>query len=864
MSGTLTLTGNGDFNGDLDVDGTLETDALTINGVTLAETISDTVGAMVTGNTETGITVTYDDSDNTLDFVVGTLNQDTTGTAANATLAATVTVTDSNANTNFPIVFHDESNALLDDTGALRYNPSTGELLVPKLTVAGTTTTVDTVTMNAANAVVFEGATADAHETTLTIVDPTADRTINLPNVSGTIPVLAAASNTAITSTPAELNILDGVTSTAAELNLLDGSVASTVVNSKAVIYGSSGQIVFGDGHSIGNQASSDNLLIKSSSGENIGYDSANGSHIFYNDATENFRINDDGEVRVTGNIVKNSGDFTLDVAGDITLDADGKDYLFKDGGTLICTMSSDNTDFTIRSEVQDRDLKFEGNDNGSVITPLTLDMSEGGRALFTDDVLLITDNKSVKVGAGNDLSLTSDGTNGTIATANGDLTLDVANDIILDADGGNWRFKDAGTSILDVSRDSNTSIGFFSAVSDMDMVFKGNDGGSTITALTLDMSDGGTAIFNHDVNLPDNGKLQLGASQDLQIYHNSTSGNSFIADEGTGGIILSSGSFTFQNQARDETHAVMTVNGSVDLYFNNVKKFETTATGAKVSGGLVANSAIESSSGFSSDEFQVMAGTTSNGSTKHGGVFFSKHADSNSLLVGQHDTAFKSFVVKGDGKVLLGLTSSTGNGGVFQVKRTDAGACGYFETNAGSSQNIVDIVQAANVGASQALRFHNNGYGNIVGSIGFNTSSTSFNTSSDYRLKENVTYDFDATSRVKQLKPCRFNFIADADTTVDGFLAHEVSSVVQEAITGEKDGTQDLGTITDEDNNVIKENALESEKGEKQTWTKTATENVYQSIDQSKLIPLLTKALQEQQATIEALTARIVTLENA
>ena len=95
------------------------------------------------------------------------------------------------------------------------------------LSVAGTTTQVNTVTMEAANAVVFEGATADAHETTLTIVDPTADRTINLPNQSGTIPVLAAASNTAITSTPEELNILDGVTSTAAELNILDG-VTST------------------------------------------------------------------------------------------------------------------------------------------------------------------------------------------------------------------------------------------------------------------------------------------------------------------------------------------------------------------------------------------------------------------------------------------------------------------------------------------------------------------------------------------------------------------------------------------------------------------------------------------------------------
>ena len=100
------------------------------------------------------------------------------------------------------------------------------------LTVQGTQTVVDTVTMNAANAIVFEGATADDHETTLTIVDPTADRTINLPNQSGTIPVLAAVSTTQITSTPEELNILDGVTSTASELNILDGAtVTATELN---------------------------------------------------------------------------------------------------------------------------------------------------------------------------------------------------------------------------------------------------------------------------------------------------------------------------------------------------------------------------------------------------------------------------------------------------------------------------------------------------------------------------------------------------------------------------------------------------------------------------------------------------------
>ena len=78
-----------DISGDVDIDGTLEADAITVNGTTLAETISDTVGAMVTSNTESGITVAYQDADNTLDFTIGTLNQDTTGLAGTATTLAT-------------------------------------------------------------------------------------------------------------------------------------------------------------------------------------------------------------------------------------------------------------------------------------------------------------------------------------------------------------------------------------------------------------------------------------------------------------------------------------------------------------------------------------------------------------------------------------------------------------------------------------------------------------------------------------------------------------------------------------------------------------------------------------------------------
>ena len=111
-----------------------------------------------------------------------------------------------------------------------------------------------------------------------------------------------------------------------------------------------------------------------------------------------------------------------------------------------------------------------------------------------------------------------------------------------------------------------------------------------------------------------------------------------------------------------------------------------------------------------------------------------------------------------------------------------------------------------------------------IVGTIKTSGSATSFNTSSDYRLKENVVAMSGATERLKQLAPKRFNFIADADVTVDGFLAHEVQSVVPEAITGTHNEVDDDGNP------------------------------VYQGIDQSKLVPLLVATIQELEARIAAL----------
>jgi len=174
---------------------------------------------------------------------------------------------------------------------------------------------------------------------------------------------------------------------------------------------------------------------------------------------------------------------------------------------------------------------------------------------------------------------------------------------------------------------------------------------------------------------------------------------------------------------------------------------------------------------------------------------------------VARFDAAGKFRVLHGD----FGATPSSGNKGFeFRANGSTGGTLDCAIT--GTSNHTI-------------INFDNGNGG--VGTIQMNGSATAYNTSSDYRLKENVNYDFDATSRLKQLKPARFNFKADADTTVDGFIAHEVSSVVPEAISGTKDAVREDGSIQP------------------------------QGIDQSKLVPLLVKTIQE-------LEARIKTLEDA
>src|SRR5690606_24276358 len=137
---------------------------------------------------------------------------------------------------------------------------------------------------------------------------------------------------------------------------------------------------------------------------------------------------------------------------------------------------------------------------------------------------------------------------------------------------------------------------------------------------------------------------------------------------------------------------------------------------------------------------------------------------------------------------------------------------------------------------------------------------STSYNTSSDYRLKENVVPLENATSRLKKLLVHKFNFKNAPSIKYDGFLAHEVQEIVPQAVSGEKDEMEEIGNLLDNDNNIIQKDVPKPTKiKENRKWIKTGEKPVYQGMDHSKLVPLLTKALQEALQRIENIENELI-----
>jgi hypothetical protein len=162
--------------------------------------------------------------------------------------------------------------------------------------------------------------------------------------------------------------------------------------------------------------------------------------------------------------------------------------------------------------------------------------------------------------------------------------------------------------------------------------------------------------------------------------------------------------------------------------------------------------------------------------------------------------------------------------------------------------------------GTGNHFRFGNVNNG-IVGSISTSTTTTTYSTSSDYRLKENIAPMTGALSVVQQLKPCSYTWKADGSEG-QGFIAHELQAVVPECVTGEKDATRieqyeispAVPATFDEEGNELTP-AIEAVTGEREV-------PVYQGIDTSFLVATLTAAIQEQQAIITQLQADVAELK--
>ena len=278
------------------------------------------------------------------------------------------------------------------------------------------------------------------------------------------------------------------------------------------------------------------------------------------------------------------------------------------------------------------------------------------------------------------------------------------------------------------------------------------------------------------------------------------------------------------------------------------VSKLDVTHTITSNTGDSIASFGTSGSGGWANSAHQVIVGGPSL-STYTGLIIFSDSTSGNGQLsfadgkgasdswrgsVGyNHASDFMTLATNATERMRIDSSGNVGIGTTSDVADSGAGTTGFFWNGnrlslAGDPTSSADGVLELNKTNSDTT--NNNMLifaldGVFQGDIDLNGGLVRYNQSSDYRLKENIVTEWDATTRLKQLKPSRFNFINHPNNTIDGFLAHEVSSIVPEAISGDKDAIDDEGNP------------------------------IYQGIDHSKLVPLLVKTIQE-------LEARITTLE--
>jgi len=488
-------------------------------------------------------------------------------------------------------------------------------------------------------------------------------------------------------------------------------------------------------------------------------------------------------------NITDNVSAMTLTNAGAATFPG----AVNAGAGLRISTDGSNNG--VIQTLGQDKDMFFSGDDGGSGINALILDMSAAGAATFNSTVLstgVLSVGASSAVGIG---AATADANVAELGAGYLNLGRDDT------ADAVQLAFSKNGSLHSSILTDNN-DLHIKGNSSNLGIRFDGNDGGSAITALRLDMADAGNAAFSAGATFARDVNITLAGNSD-NLTLTTTDG-----DASAGPNLR-----FFRNSGSPANNDLA---GTISFDCKNNAGQTVTLAG-------IDNYILDVADGSEDGELTI---TTMVGGTTRNRLDFT-----NTSTIVNESGIDMDFRVESSAKTHAFFVQGSGNEIFFGASSTT-----YPQQN-----NFVNINTASGVsmtigghsGTHTSMVFKHDG-ANTVGSVVVNASGTTYNTSSDYRLKENVVTNWDATTRLKQLKPSRFNFIKDAGTTVDGFLAHEVESIVPEAISGTKDA---LFTAEDETNNK----GIEGQPN-------------YQGIDQGKLVPLLVKTIQELEARITAL----------
>jgi len=527
------------------------------------------------------------------------------------------------------------------------------------------------------------------------------------------------------------------------------------------------------------------------------------------------------GNLDVNGNAITGS---TVAINGStgefmITATENGPVALRYDNN-LKLTTKSDGVDITGELQADSLDIDGDGDITGNLTLGGNLNLGDNDKAIF---------------GAGSDLQVFHDATDSHVVTTNGDLNLQVAGagTINLGDQFGNTLLKVVDNADVKLYHGSSPALKLATTATGVDVT-------GTVTASGNVTSKGGQVRINDGTT-----SLAGGMFTHKEITGGGTSNDTVIFAE-TGNKIR----FATNGSVSDKV--VIDTAGNVGIGTSSpIEKI--TANGAVVS---TASNSTGSTSGANRAILDFTSGGARighfRGTTAAGSGYASFYTESTERMR-----------IESNGDVNIGATSGQGR---LEIVGKGSGDWGQ--------RFITDITGSTYYFVNFCL---NNGSATQVGYISSNGSSTNYATSSDYRLKENVVADWDATTRLKQLNPVRFNFIADPDTTVDGFLAHEVQSVVPEATTGTHNGMRDeeyqvsaaTGDIytpaTDDVAEVIHSTDVErpEELAEGQQWRETTaavmgTRSVpdYQGIDQSKLVPLLVKTIQELEARITALEA--------